>query len=309
MTVRTFPSPRRTGIHPGAALLTLALLGLAVTLGCSSSPFFKSIAVPTGPEPTPPLLQAAPNKYSLRMGPFLFLSDSKLPPNHPVFDDLAGLRDQVTRELKLPQPAALVQVYLFEERDRYEQFMAKNYPRLPQRRAFFVAQPRFAGAAEELLVYAYLGERIQQDLRHELTHALLHSVLKGVPMWLDEGIAEFFETPSANDGLNPEHLRRLRAENASPNLARLEGLNEVRDMNPAEYREAWAWVHLMLRGRPEARNVLLQYVRELRTNPQPGPLRSRLVAVWPRPEEALAEHLARLEQAHLASGAAPRGVE
>ena len=83
--------------------------------------------------------------------------------------------------------------------------------------------------------------------------------------------------------------------------ARLEGLSEVRDMNPAEYREAWAWVHLMLRGRPEARNVLLQYVRELRTNPQPGPLRSRLVAVWPRPEEALAGHLAGLEQAHLAS--------
>jgi hypothetical protein len=72
-------------------------------------------------------------------------------------------------------------------------------------------------------------------------------------------------------------------------------------MKPAEYREAWAWVHLMLRGRPEAKRVLLAYLRELRTNPQPGPLRTRLVALWPRPEEVLAEHLARLGQAPVAA--------
>jgi len=299
MTVRTPPSMRRTGIHPLAALLTLALLGLAVTLGCSSSPYFQSITAPPAVEPAAP--QAAPNKFSQRMGPFLFLSDSRLQPNDPLFEDLTGLRDQVTRELNLPPGNALVQVHLFEERDRYEHFMSKNYPRLPKRRAFFVAQPRFAGAAEELLVYTYVGDRIQQDLRHELTHALLHSVLKDVPLWLDEGIAEFFETPPGNDGLNPEHLRLLRADNARPNLARLENLAEVKDMKPAEYREAWAWVHLMLRSRPEARNVLLQYLRELRTNPQPGPLRTRLVAVWPRPEDALAEHVARLEQSPLAA--------
>src|SRR5947199_2066094 len=154
--------------------------------------------------------------------------------------------------------------------------MVAKYPYLPKRRAFFVAEPRPIGG-EELMVYTFWGngERIEQDLRHELTHALLHSVLKDVPLWLDEGIAEFFETPPGNDGLNPEHLRLLRSENARPNLARLENLTEVKDMKPAEYREAWAWVHLMLRGRPEARNVMLQYLRELRTNPQPGPLRTR----------------------------------
>jgi hypothetical protein len=301
MTVRTTPSPRRTGIHPLAALLTLALLGLAVTLGCSNSPYLQSITGTPAVEPPAPTLQAAPNKNSLRMGPFLFLSDSRLQPEIPLFQDLNGLRDQVTRELKLPPGNALVQVYLFEERDRYEQFMSRNYPRLPKRRAFFVAQPRFAGAAEELLVYTYVGDRIQQDLRHELTHALLHSVLKDVPLWLDEGIAEFFETPTGNDGLNPDHLRQLRADGARTNLARLESITEVKDMKPAEYREAWAWVHLMLRGRPEARGVLLQYLRELRTNPQPGPLRTRLAAIWTRPEEALAEHLARFQQAHLAA--------
>jgi hypothetical protein len=304
MTVRTSPSSRRTGVHPLAAGLTLALLGLAVTMGCSGTPYFQTVTgttTPTSDKPTATVPSDAPSKSSLRMGPFLFLSDSKLQPNNPLFQELTGLRDQVTEELKLPPGNTLVKVYLFEQRDRYEQFMTKNYPHLPKRRAFFVAQPRFVGAPADLLVYTYVGDRIQQDLRHELTHALLHSVLAAVPLWLDEGIAEFFETPPGNDGLNPEHLRLLRAENARPNLARLEGLIEVKDMKPAEYREAWAWVHLMLRGQPEARRVLLAYLRELRTNPQPGPLRTRLVAVWPRPEEALAEHLARLVPSPLAA--------
>jgi hypothetical protein len=303
MDVRTTSPPRRTGIHPLAALVTLALLVLAVTLGCTSSPFFNTTPdvprVETGPVPD------APGKYSLRAGPFLFLSDIKLPPNNPLFQDLTGLPDQIGRELKLANANSLVHVFLFEERDRYEKFMSGKYPWLPKRRAFFVVQPRSRGGAEELLVYTFLGERIQQDLRHELTHAVVNSVIKQVPLWLDEGIAEFFETPAANDGLNPQHLRQLRGENFQPNLARLEGLHDVKEMAPAEYREAWAWTHLMLRGGPEAKRVLLDYLRELRSNPQPGPLRSRLVAVWPRPEEALRDHLARLEQTHLVSAKTP----
>jgi len=304
MTVRKTPSPCRTGLHPLAAVLTLASLGLAITLGCSSATYFQSITGTSNPnnvEPVAAPLPDAPSKSSLRMGPFLFLSDSKLQPNNPLFQELTGLRDQVTQELRLPPGTTLVKVYLFEQGDRYEKFMTKYYPHLPKRRAFFVAQPRFAGAPADLLVYTYVGDRIQQDLRHELTHALLHSVLTAVPLWLDEGLAEFFEMPPGNNGLNPEHLRLLRAESARPNLARLENLIEVKDMKPAEYREAWAWVHLMLRGHPEAKRVLLSYLRELRTNPQPGPLRTWLVAVWPRPEEALAEHLTRLDPSPLAA--------
>ena len=88
-----------------------------------------------------------------------------------------------------------MQVYLFEDRDAYERFMQSRYPNLPRRRAFFVAQPRGVGGGDDLLVYTFWGERIRQDLRHELTHALLHSVLKDVPLWLDEGLAEYFELP------------------------------------------------------------------------------------------------------------------
>jgi hypothetical protein len=211
---------------------------------------------------------------------------------------LADLRDQVHKELQLPTANTLIQVHLFDDRQRYESFMRMRYPDLPKRRAFFVAQPRSVGGSEDLLVYTFWGERIRQDLRHELTHALLHSVLKDVPLWLDEGLAEYFEVPPDAHGINGHHLEQIQLTGGAPfkpDLARLEELSQVQQMTPAEYREAWAWVHLMLRDRPEAKVVLTQYLQQLRVNPNPGPLQPRLASVYPNGEEALSQHLAKLE--------------
>ena len=89
-----------------------------------------------------------------------------------------------------------------------------------------------------MLVYTFYGEHIRQDLRHELTHALLHSVLRDVPLWLDEGLAEFFELPPEADGVNTQHLDALSRAQFQPDLARLEQLTLVEQMKPPEYREA-----------------------------------------------------------------------
>jgi hypothetical protein len=234
-----------------------------------------------------------PSRYCLRIAPYAFQSDVEIQREQPLFKDLASLRDQVYKELLLPPGASQIQVYLFENRERYEEYIQWRYPELPPRRAFFVAQPRTMGGTEDLLVYTYRSERIRQDLRHELTHALLHSVIKEVPIWLDEGLAEYFELPQEKQGVNSGHLELLR-RGSRPDLARLEGLKEVGDMNPAEYREAWAWVHLMLRTRPEARTVLLSYLQQLRGNRHPGSLRSHLARVYPEPEATLATHLSSL---------------
>jgi hypothetical protein len=243
-------------------------------------------------------LLAAPGKRSLRVSQYVFLSDFELKRDDPLFQELADLRDQVYQELQLPSAHTLVQVYLFETREHYERFMHAKYPDLPKRRAFFVAQPRSVGGSEDLLVYTYWGDRIREDLRHELTHALLHSVLKDVPLWLDEGLAEFFEVPADWHGINPHHLEQIRLNPAvpfRPNLAHLEQLSQVQQMTPADYREAWAWVHLMLRESPQAKGVLTHYLQQLRTTANPGPLEPGLVLVFPELKQALDKHLAALE--------------
>jgi hypothetical protein len=269
-----------------AALVLLAA-------GCHSLKLAPLVADKPQKEPPP----APPGKRDLRVSQYVFLADFELRRDLPIFQELAQLREQVYKELQLPPSNTLVQVYLFEDKQRYERFMHAKYPDLPKRRAFFVAQPR-VGGTEDLLVYTYWGDRIQQDLRHELTHALLHSVLKEVPLWLDEGLAEFFETPPDWQGVNYNHLdlmQRNPNRPFKPDLARLEQLSQVQQMNPSEYREAWAWVHLMLRDKPEAKAVLVSYLQALRTAPAAGPLGPKLAAVYPRSDEALQQHLARLD--------------
>lgn len=297
-------NPARYLALPAGALALQTLLA-----GCDS---FKSHLMPPVAAETKvdvAGLPPAPGKYSFRLAPYVFLSDFELNRDLPLFRELARLRDQVYKELQLPGGTTAVQVYLFENREQYDRFMQARYPDLPRRSAFFVAQSRTIGGSEDLLVYTYWGDRVQQNLRHELTHALLHGVLKDVPLWLDEGLAEYFELPPENQGVNPGHVDKLLHNSGDlfrPNLARLEGLSKVGQMNHVEYREAWAWTHLMLRGRPELKPVLLAYLQQLRSNPNPGPLGPRLTAVVPSLDDAFERHLAALEQAGLPQATAQR---
>jgi hypothetical protein len=282
----------------GVGLVLLAVAGGHLILGCQS---MRLLSEPPsknrpGEHPVQAVAELAPlpRKHVLRIAPYVFLSDREITAKQPLFQELALLRDQVCRELQLPESRTPVQVHLFTTKTRYEAFMKQRYPRLPPRRAFFVAQPHGIGGGEDLLVYTYWSEHTRKDLRHELTHALLHAVIRDVPLWLDEGLAEFFELPPVQHGINSDHLQRLRTdlgESYRLDLARLEKLRQVDEMNRPEYREAWAWVSLMLRGEPRAREVLVDYLRLLRNNRDPGLLRPRLAVLWPTPEEALLHHL------------------
>jgi hypothetical protein len=282
-------------------LLALGLLG---SLGCnllqvnfaSTADKLDKQARQTGKEKDPTL--TAPTRYQIRSSQFVFCSDIDLKKDQALITELGKLRDQVYRELRLPESQTLIQVHVFEDRDHYEHYMRTKYPDLPKRRAFFVAQPQRAGA-DELLVFTYWGERIREDLRHELTHAMLHSVLKGVPLWLDEGLAEYFEVPPECQGINYGHLDQIRRgtqELFKPDLTRLEQLSHVQQMSPAEYREAWAWVHLMLRGRADAKAVLIHYLQQLRSTESPGPLQPALTQVYASPDDALRKHLDQLDR-------------
>jgi hypothetical protein len=67
-------------------------------------------------------------------------------------------------------------------------------------------------------------------------------------------------------------------------------------MEVPEYRESWAWVHLMLRSTPQAKQALLGYLQDLRINPNPGPLRPRLAGAFVSPNDALQAHLNETSQ-------------
>ena len=161
----------RNVLH-GPARFLLTASAIALVLGCHSLKF-NNTPPSDKPEAKTDSAAVAPSKFSFRIAPYVFLSDFDVPRDQPLFQELAGMRDEIYKELQLPPGNAVIQVYLFEDHAHYQRFMQARYPELPDRRAFFVAQPRSIGGAEDLLVYTFWGERIQQDLRHELTHALL----------------------------------------------------------------------------------------------------------------------------------------
>ena len=236
-------------------------------------------------------LLGLPAKYTLENEHLVVQSDVKLPRNHELLKDLDVLREEILATLDLPPQKQQVVVYLFGDEKRYSQYFHTRYPSLPPRRAYFV------GTASELAVYTYWGDKIQEDLRHEFTHGILHATLKDVPLWLDEGLAEYFEVTSQPPGMNREYAMNLATGIASgwkPNLDRLEAIETVEQMQKADYQEAWAWVHFLINHNEDSRMVLTNYLHELRSTSQPGRLSGRLNATIPVADKRFLNYAAGL---------------
>ena len=237
-------------------------------------------------------LVGLPQRHSIAADQLLVMSDFRLESEHPLVLELKQLRHQVTETLQLPEKTEKVIVYLFDDETQYRKYMEGAYPGLPFRRAYFIGTP------DELAVYTFWGPRIREDLRHEYTHGLLHAALRHVPLWLDEGLAEYFEVPGPEPGtVNVEYANRLATAVTNgwrPDMHRLERLERVDQMHRADYREAWAWVHLLLRSTPDAKQVLLDYLNDLRANPRPEKLSEVLLARFPEADTRLLNHMAQL---------------
>jgi hypothetical protein len=143
------------------------------------------------------------------------------------------------------------------------------------------------------MVFAFQGTDFEIDVRHECTHALLHTWLPQVPLWLDEGLAEYFEVARDKRVVQNPHHRAIEAAmglGQLPRLEELELLQNFDDMGRPEYRDAWAWVHFMLHGPREAQDELVRYLDELHAGSNPGKLSERLRRRLPDLNRRIAEH-------------------
>ena len=263
---------RTQGPRAAVWLLVLSLLGA----GC----------LPNPQRVDPPV------RHSVQSDRFTLLSDVPLRKDHWLIVDLEGLEREIVVGLALPEPSREVVVHVFASRREYESFISTSYPQLPNRRAYFLGTPK------KLAVYTFWGDRIQEDLRHEFTHGILHSSLKHVPLWLDEGLAEYFEVVGPKPGgINTEYADRLAAAVSNgwrPDLARLEQLEHVADMQRVDYEQAWAWVHFLLHGHPRGPEVLRGYLGELGKRRYVGSLGSRILEAIPDADDRLVAYVAQL---------------
>lgn len=261
-------------------LLLLVAPGIAVLPGC---------AAPWKRPQSEPL-----SDYVIVRDQLVVHSDFPLPSEHRVLEDLSARRADLSRRLGLPPGGEPIHVHLFQDADRFAEFMGVFYPQFPSRRAFFVQTDT------RLEVYAHWGDRVAEDLRHEVTHAYLHAAVPGVPLWLDEGLAEHFEVARGQQGVNRPHIHRLlvRLEKRTwePDLVRMEGLDGTPELTQDDYAEAWAWVHFLLHSRPENTELLHAYLAELRRDGTARPISARFAELSLDPGPLLVRYLSELVQ-------------
>jgi hypothetical protein len=220
-------------------------------------------------------------------GPFVCTSAFPLQSLEGVFAELARLESELHRTLAVPSARQTVDVFLLADEASHRRFLAQLYPQVPYRRALYV---RRGGRGA---VYAYQHAELPVDLRHESTHALLHATLPEVPLWLDEGLAEYFEMTEESRPHGHPHLALVRW-NLRLGMRRtvedLEDRQEVGEMGSFEYRFAWSWVHFMLHGPAAAHRTLVEYLADIRRGDRVGPLSVRLRAAVPDLDERMERH-------------------
>lgn len=222
-----------------------------------------------------------------RVSPFIYRADFRLEQRDQLLAELGELRLDLAQLLALPPSAEMVELYLFRDEAAYRSYLDQRFGDLPRRRALYIK------AGGPGMVYAFRGDEFAVDLRHETTHALLHGVLAGLPLWLDEGLAEYFEVPrGARVNGNP-HLEETRArlrQFGPPPLAALEAIDDVAAMRRETYVDAWAWVHFLQHGPPAARTEFVAYLSDLQQRRSTAPLGVRLRRRLPQLERQFAAH-------------------
>jgi len=205
-----------------------------------------------------------------------------------LLGELAQLQLDLTQDLRVPQTRQWIEVFLFRDQQSYSRYLREHLPDVPYRRALYV---KSQGQGR---VYAYRSRELATDLRHECTHALLHAVLPVVPLWLDEGLAEYFEVPANERSYDNPHLSSLRWNLLLGTVAKLEALekkSDLAEMSRGDYRHAWAWIHYMLHGSEQARQELIGFLRDIGAGALPGLLSQRLRRRLPATEKRVTAHI------------------
>jgi hypothetical protein len=222
-----------------------------------------------------------------QLGPFVCQAAFSLADCDHLLAELPELQRELSRTLGVPAARHPIQIHLFADAQQHQAYLAQHFPNVPYRRALFV-KSEGAGA-----VYAYRQPDLAVDLRHECTHALLHAVLRDVPIWLDEGLAEYFEVPANERAFRHPYFDSLKW-NLRLGIVRpietLEGRDALANMAAVDYRYSWAWVHFMLHGPEPAHRTLVAYLAELRQSPSAGELSEKLALAVPDPSTRLVQH-------------------
>lgn len=209
--------------------------------------------------------------YSVALGRVVCESNFPLDETAGLQAEIVQLQRDLVGYLGVPESKEKISLCLFRDRTSYIAFICEYFPGAPtDRPALYVKEPEKPG-----VLMVRRDDRMILNVRHEMVHAYLNAALVNVPIWIDEGLAKYFETPPGERGFCNPFLEKVESDATAffaspPSLSRLEKLTRVDQMRIREYRESWAWTHFLIHYSPETQRVLALYLRSLRPAAQAG---------------------------------------
>jgi|GEM_PF-1510421 len=223
------------------------------------------------------------------VGAVRYQADFNLEKSYDILRELTNIQRDLKDYLGISPPKETIEVFFFQSEDTYRKFLAVEFPEAPyDRRALYIKQN---GPG---MVLIFQSPDMKEDMRHELTHAFLHASIPYVPLWLDEGLAEYFEKPRETRAVENQYFKNIAKKTVlgqPPSLARLEKIKRVDELGASEYCDAWSWVHFMIHRSRDTHELLAGYLQLLKeTGEQTPPIDKYLSQMAQDPKKAYLEH-------------------
>ncbi|HEX9943613.1 MAG TPA: tetratricopeptide repeat protein [Thermoanaerobaculia bacterium] len=231
-------------------------------------------------------VQALPRKekenwIELRTANFTLFSNAGEAQARRIGADLERLRDalaQLSPGLVLNSPSPTY-IFVFRNAASFQPYL-RTYNGQPLSSAGYFLSRQLANYV------AINGDRRGDEkgiIYHEYLHYVLHNNYASLPLWLHEGLAEYYSTfdvgkDEARIGLPiAEHVTWLRQNPPLP-LSTLFAVDERSpEYNESSrrgvfYAESWALVHYLISGNPERRRQASEYLRLAQAGTPPAQL-------------------------------------
>ncbi|HVR30964.1 MAG TPA: DUF1570 domain-containing protein [Thermoanaerobaculia bacterium] len=208
---------------------------------------------------------------------FVLLGDVPLPTLRELAIDLEAL-ESLLAGLNPDQapPPLQADVFVFSSEETFSRYAPRSSDGGPVAvSGFFLTHPH----GDFIAVGGAVSRDARRVLYHEALHRFVHHHLPQAPLWLNEGLAEFYSTLEVGRDVAwvgrpvPEHLARLDREGRRP-LEELLAVDSAEHVHqggrlPAFYAESWALVHYLLAG-DGGRAAIARYTGLLRSGEDPA---------------------------------------
>ena len=218
---------------------------------------------------------------TVRTASFTLFSNAGETKTRGIGADLERLRDalsQLSPGLTLSSPTPTY-IFVFRDAASFQPYDRTYNGRPLDSGGYFL----FRQFANYVAINANQHGDERAIIYHEYIHYVMHNNYADLPVWLHEGLAEYYSTflvarNEARIGLPiPEHVLWLRQHSLIP-LATLFAVDErspeynESSRRGAFYAESWALVHYLISGSPERRRQASEYLRLAQAGTPPDQL-------------------------------------